>query len=237
VEPSTGHAAEPDGPRFEGAAIPEQKFGDDDGTTPARLAEALATHDVSAVVSALRGQRLLVALVAQLDSVTATGEEKDSHMAAAMWQRPDGRTALLAFSSVAAMAQWDPQARPLPVAAAQVAQAALEDGAAALLIDRTVALVGPALWAVAEQRELESPAADTQVRDHVRELVAAHFGPAGLPTWCTLGADDGWVLTVVVHPDVVAQPQVVEALAQQLAGDPLLRSRTAGMNLAVAPQS
>lgn len=236
-QPHLGHAAEPGGARFRGAQIPAQAFSDDDGSAPAALTAALGSGTVAEVVAALRGQRLLVALVAALDSTTDAGQEKDSHMAAAMWQRPDGRTALLAFSSVAALYTWDPRARPLPVPAAQVAQAALEDGASAVLIDRRVVLTGPALWAVAESRTVLSPTADPDVQARVRQVVGEVLHESGLPVSHRLSADDNYLLTVVIDPQVATRRDLLESLAGQLAEDPLLRARTAGMRLAVLPNS
>ena len=231
---NVGHAAEVHGPRFHGAQIPEQDFGTDDGSAPQAVAAAVSQRDVPALVAALQGGRLLVALVAELDSVSPEGSEKDSHMAAAMWQRPDGRVALMAFTSVAAMAAWDPHARPLPVPAAQVAQAALEDGADALLVDRALALTGPSLWAVAEGRQLIAPTADPQVRQVVDDAVAATLGAAGLPTAVTLAPMGDQGLSILLHPIAAAAPETVSDLAKRLAGDPVLRSRVSGMQIGVA---
>lgn len=233
--PHVGHGAESQGPRFHGAQIPEQNFSHDDGSAPQALVDAVRSRDVPGVVSALQGGRLLVALVAQLDSATAEGMEKDSHMAAAMWQRPDGRVALMAFTSVEAMAAWDPHARPLPVPAAQVAQAALEDGADALLVDRTVALAGPALWAVAEGRLLVPPSQDADVRAVVSAACAEILGDAGLPQEVALvsGADSS--LTVLVAPQAAGHRASLDELAARLAAEPLLRARVAGMQIGVAP--
>jgi len=230
-----GHAAEPAGPRFHGADIPEQQFRDDDGSAPAELLAAIAGRDVSGAVAALVGARLLVGLIAQLDSVTSEGTEKDSHMAAAMWQRPDGRTALMAFSSVAALSEWDATARPLPIPAAQVAQAALADGADALLLDRQLALTGPALWAVAEGRQLLRPDADPQVQAIVTDAVRVTLGAAGLPEEFRLVADDSMRLTVLLHPTVASDRTAVTSLANALAANPFVRSRAAGVQIAVTP--
>lgn len=233
--PRPGHAAEPGGARFHDAHIPAQPFTDDDGSAPPQVAEALESGSMEDLVLALRGRRLLVALVAALDSVTVTGEEKDSHMAAAMWQRPDGKTALLAFSSVAALSAWDPHARPLPVPTAQVAQAALEDGAAALLIDKRIAVTGPALWALAQNRPLLSPAEDPDVRLRVQQVVTELLSGSGLPLDHHLVADDRHQLTVVLQPQTATRRDLLQLLATQLAGDPMLRARTTGMRLAVIP--
>lgn len=232
---NVGHAAEGPGPRFHGAQIPEQSFSNDDGTSPAALAEAVCNRDVPAAVSALRGGRLLVALVAQLDSATAAGTEKDSHMAAAMWQRPDGRVALMAFSGVDEMSAWDSQARPLPVPAAQAAQAALEDGADALLLDRTLALSGPALWAVAEGRVLVPPADDPDVRIVVESACAQVLGGAGLPSEVTLVSGEGSTLTLLLAPQAASDRRTLGELASLLAADPVLRSRVGGMQIGVVP--
>jgi hypothetical protein len=64
-----------------------------------------------------------------------------------------GEKGLLAFTGVDAMAQWDSAARPVAVTGAAAAQAALDDGAQALVIDvlgpaRTV-IAGPDLVALA----------------------------------------------------------------------------------------
>ena len=231
---TVGHGAEGFGPRFHGAEIPEQVFGQDDGSAPPAVAAAVSHRDVPALVAALQGGRLLVALVAELDSVSPEGTEKDSHMAAAMWQRPDGRVALMAFSSVAAMAEWDPQARPLPVPAAQVAQAALADGADALLVDRTVALAGPSLWALAEGRALMAPADDPLVRQVVEEAAAQSLAVAGLPAEVILAPMGDQGLSILLHPAAAAAREVVSDLAARLAGDPVLRSRVSGMQIGVA---
>jgi hypothetical protein len=67
-------------------------------------------------------------------------QEKSSHMASVSLVGADGRRALLAFTSVAAMAAWDRGARGIPAPATRAAAAALEEGADALLLD----LAGPA---------------------------------------------------------------------------------------------
>jgi len=51
-----------------------------------------------------------------------------------------GHKGLLAFTGLDSMARWDPAARPVPVTGEAAAQAALDDGAQALVID----VLGPA---------------------------------------------------------------------------------------------
>ena len=124
--------------RFGGLDLPEPEFADDDGSADPHLAEVLAAYERGEVwdrevVDALRGLRLMAPLVSVLDE--GDGEplpgEKDSHMASVSMVAEDGRRGLLAFTSVTAMAQWDPAARGIPSHAAKVAAAAREEGAVA----------------------------------------------------------------------------------------------------------
>jgi hypothetical protein len=66
----------------------------------------------------------------------ALGDDaKSADMAAVFMTGADGRKALLTFSSVAALEAWNPVARPVPVWGREAAQAALDEGASALLLD------------------------------------------------------------------------------------------------------
>ena len=46
-----------------------------------------------------------------------------------------GERALLAFTGIDALQAWNPEARPVPAAASAIAEAALEDGAVAVVVD------------------------------------------------------------------------------------------------------
>ena len=117
---------------------------DDVGAADPTLAAALAAYAADEgwepeVLAALAEARLLVPVVAELGE-TETGAdglaiEKSSDMATVLMRGADGRTALLAFTGLEAMHRWDPEARPVPVSAQVAARAALQDGAAALLLD------------------------------------------------------------------------------------------------------
>jgi len=131
---------------------------DDVGEADPALAAALAAYDGDEtrepeVLAALAEARLLVPVVAELGEAETGADglvrDKSSDMAAVLMRGADGRTALLAFTGLEAMRRWDPDARPVPVSAQVAARAALQDGAAALLIDvagpvRFVAEIGPA---------------------------------------------------------------------------------------------
>ncbi|WP_307861508.1 SseB family protein [Nocardioides xinjiangensis] len=136
-----------------GRTIPDPGFGDDAGEADPRLARVLADHasgaaTSGAVLSLLQDARLLVPVVAVLGEVEVDDQglahDKSSDMAAVLVQAADGSTGLLAFTSTASMARWDPQARPVPVPARTAATAAVQDGAEALLVD----LAGPATYVV-----------------------------------------------------------------------------------------
>lgn len=129
---------------------PDQKrllgpgFPDDTGEAPPALVAAATAYaaDRTAyveVLAALTTCRLLVPVVAVLGEVEVDEQglahDKTSDMAAVLLTGADGRLALLAFSGTAAMAQWDPAARPVPVPARVAAQSAVQEGAAALLVD------------------------------------------------------------------------------------------------------
>ncbi|WP_240770450.1 SseB family protein [Nocardioides sp. GY 10127] len=139
----------------DGRALEAPAFPDDDGSADAGLAAALAGRAASAgdraaageaylaCLDALTRARLLVPVVAVLGEVDVSPDglrvEKDSDMAAVLLTGADGRTALLAFSSAATMAAWDAAARPVGVPARVAAEAALAEGASALVLD----LAGP----------------------------------------------------------------------------------------------
>jgi hypothetical protein len=146
-----GGVLEPD--PTQSRVIPDPGFAGDDGSAAPELAAALADwqRDSSAYVealAALQRSRLLVPVVAVLGEVeyddAGLAREKDSDMATVLVQGADGRLALLAFTGTGPLAGWDPQARPVPVTAQVAAQSALQDGAAALVVD----LAGPVRFVV-----------------------------------------------------------------------------------------
>ncbi|MBB5837350.1 SseB family protein [Kribbella italica] len=137
-------------------------FDNDDGTADAALAEALARQDLGAILHALTSARLLVPVVAMLGEVEyddqGLAHDKTSDMAVALLQGQDGRNALLAFTSTASLARWSPEARPMPAQTQLVATAAVQEGAAAIVLD----VAGPAP-AVIETDDVQRLAAGLQV--------------------------------------------------------------------------
>ena len=129
-----------------GGRLAEPAFPDDDGLIDPRLDEAMG--DDSAVFAVLGEVRVFVPIVAVLgeqatdgpplrEAIAAGGAptDKSADMAAVFMTGADGRKALLTFSSVAALEAWNPRARPVPVWGREAAQAAMDEGASALLLD------------------------------------------------------------------------------------------------------
>ena len=113
--------------------LAEPAFPDDDGLIDPRLAKAIG--DDAQVFDAYGQARVFVPIVAILGDRATDGTDKSADMAAVFMTGADGRKALLTFSSVAALEAWNPVARPVPVWGREAAQAALDEGAAALLLD------------------------------------------------------------------------------------------------------
>ncbi|MEP9364843.1 SseB family protein [Nocardioides sp. CN2-186] len=133
--------------------IPDPGFAGDDGAAPTELAAALAAWEADPstyveALAALQRSRLLVPVVAVLGEVehdaAGLAREKSSDMATVLIQGADGRLALLAFTGTATLAAWNAEARPVPVAASLAARSALQDDAAALVVD----LAGPVRFVV-----------------------------------------------------------------------------------------
>jgi SseB protein N-terminal domain len=138
-------------------------FRADDGSADPAVSAALAAYAAGAgsehaALTALAASRLLVPVVAEVaggegaggDSAGAEGTgseraggesaggesaggEKGSDMALPTLIGLDGRRAIPAFTSLAAMARWRADARPVPTAALGVWQAAAEDSCAVVI--------------------------------------------------------------------------------------------------------
>jgi SseB protein N-terminal domain len=151
-----------------GRRIPDPGFAGDAGGADAALAAALADHaagrvGAADVLVALTTARLLVPVVALLEEEAVDGgtglrREKTSSMATMTVEGADGRRALPAFTSTAALAAWRREARPVPVTAQQAAAVARQQGADAVVLD----LAGPVTY-VLEGVALDRTAAGYRV--------------------------------------------------------------------------
>jgi SseB protein N-terminal domain len=90
-------------------------------------------------VAALCGDRLLVPVVATTtrlgQTVGGLTSDKEAEMSVVILQAQDGRRALLAFTGLDALQNWQPDARPVPVTVDVASQAAEREGVSAVLID------------------------------------------------------------------------------------------------------
>jgi hypothetical protein len=163
-------------PRFAGVSVPEPEYAGDDGSPDPRLADVLSFYAAGScsrrdVVVALLSARVMTPVMSVLDEAEESSggllQEKSSYMASVSMVGADGRRALLAFTSVAAMAAWDPAARGIPAPATRAAAAALDGGADALLIDLDgpvrLVLDGAALESLADGRVPPQPWDDPAV--------------------------------------------------------------------------
>lgn len=161
---------------WEGRRFEHNHSGDDDGSAPEKLIEAIHRFHggdlgEADVVDALRESRLLVPLVAHLGETGTTEHglvvDKSQELAIVTVSGPDGRTVLPAFTSVATMASWNPRARPVPVAGTRVALAAVSESTDLVVLDPTsateFAVRRPALWAIAQSQPWLPSYLDTAV--------------------------------------------------------------------------
>jgi hypothetical protein len=177
-----------------GANIGKQRYAGDDGTADPHVAAALSAYAAGqgseqAALAALSRARLLLPLV---EREAGTGESCEhtvhsgapeagcDHRTAKEMAFPtlvgrDGRHAVLAFTSLAALAGWRGDARPVPAGAGQVWSTATGDSCA-VVIDVAgpvpLAIDGARLAALAAGDPPPSPCADPDVRAQVMAVLA-----------------------------------------------------------------
>ena len=204
-----------------------QQFRDDNGAADPRVAAALAGYQAGqgseqAALTELATARLLVPVIAVLtDRSAADGaasgsaadgaadRDKNSEMVLPTLIGRDGRPAVLAFTSLDALARWRPDARPVPAEAGRVWRAAVADGCA-VVIDVAgpvpVAVEGARLGALAAGQPVPPAHEDPDLRAEIDAAVAGEPVILGFTLassdqadvavrLCLSGpslADDGW---------------------------------------------
>lgn len=188
------------GTPWEGRDLKANPFAGDDGSADPALAAALdayreqeSTVALEGVVAALGQARVLIPILAELGAAGA-GEhgrqvDKEASAGVVALEAPDGRRALPVFSSVASMAAWRTDARPVPTEAARAALSAVAEDWALLVVDPggpvTALVPRPAVWAVAQGKTWRPAVRDGVVDQEVAAEVArvladvAHVGQAG----------------------------------------------------------
>ena len=201
--------------------LAQPAFPGDDGAADPRVRALInAPSDQVALARSLRDVRLLACVVAVADRVDVSGADKDSHMAVVSMVAGDGRRGLLAFTGVDSLRAWDPGARPVPALGRDIARAALEEGAAAVVVDvagpTTAVLEGSGLIALAATLDLA--AVQRAIHEHVagQETLRGWSARARDVREEGLGVDVLVELSVGPAPSPELQQEAVAALATAL---------------------
>lgn len=229
--------------------IPDPGFAGDDGAADPALVAALAAWAAGGpadpVYAALVDGRVMVPVVARAvnvdgpENVHSTGADKETDMMLVTIRGQDGRTALPAFTSLAALVAWNAEARPVPVAASTACLSTVAEQGDLLVLDPggpvTFPVEGPALRALAQKRVPVPPLADPEVAAAVAAVVQAEPAIARHRLVASEAEADA-VLVFGLRPG--ADPGVVaQSLAGRLAEDPVLRERLdRGLELAYLPR-
>lgn len=188
-----GRPADSAGQAWAGKSIPSHGFTGDTGEADSAVLDALVraqSHpgdetelDLMAQVASARWLVPIVTVAAEVDESGLHAVDTRSDMAAVTLTSPDGSRALPMFTSLDALAAWDPDARPVPVRAAAAAQAAISEECQVLLVDvaspHATVLRPSMLWALAQERAWQPSHHDAHVADAVRVAVAAEPDVSG----------------------------------------------------------
>ncbi|ROR66563.1 SseB family protein [Agrococcus jenensis] len=223
-------------------------YAGDDGSPPAGYREAVraladGTAGRAAVVDALRGERLLVPLLAAAGEMGVDDRgrtvDKTQELSIVTVLGPDGEPILPMFSGVDAMQAWNPRARPVPTSVQRAAAAAL-DGPARIVVDpggegefvlgrsMLTALLTDEPW----RWGVEDPAVHAAVLDALlaAPAVQAVVLATGDPRCTLVGAELEVHALVDRTPDAAGQ---VQRAAQALGGAEVVRERIASVAVRV----
>lgn len=229
------------GQTFSGRSLAGTGFDDDDGSVPDELAAALESPtDELTLMSVLSRSRLLVPIVAALAEADDSGDlpvEKQTDMAVVTLEAPSGERALPAFTDLAAMAAWDPDARPSPVSADLAAQAAIAERCDVMVLDvatRSLVLRSSMVWALAQRLSWQPPHLDDHVRQAVSKAIRDETDIAEVR--CEAGEAPGELRVVLAVLPGLTQPEL-QALArrvgEQIATDGETRARIDGLTFSI----
>lgn len=208
-------------------------FENDTGASDPALLGALTGADETALMRHVAGARFLVAVVAHAEE-TRTAEDglvQDASvdMALVTLVGPDGRRALPAFTGVTELAAWDPAARPVPVRADRLGQAAIAESCDVIVVN----LASPSarelrpsqVWALATGRSWSPPHADPFVAASVAAALAAE--PAVTDHLLYAAPAGGLGIDVAVRPGLAAREveALVTGIGERLATDGEFRAR------------
>jgi len=222
----------------------------DDGSADPELIEAIdgfrsGELGLEDVVAALHEARLLLPLLTTAgdEGVGPHGQrvDKTQELALVTVAGPDGRRALPAFTSVAALSAWNRAARPVPIEASRVAVALATEGTPLLVLDpgseTHLVLRRPAFRALATGEEWVPAWADPEVRDAIDaaledepDVVAATLEPGDADARLA-GPDLRIALALAPGLDRDGLDELVNRLAQAWAGDPVIAERADALGI------
>jgi hypothetical protein len=222
-------AADSAGIPFEGREFRDHPFAGDDGSTPENLGlsldqirrhldgddDDLLGESATALVEVLSVDRVLVPLIAEAGDIGYTDEgrkvEKSQELSIVTVTGPHGENVGLMFSSVADMAAWREDARPIPVEPSRVAAWALTENVSRVVINpgsTPVTLRRGVLWSMVSDTSYLAPWKTPEVVDAIRagDLRQQIEGLVDV----TVHA--GWRLDGGAGPDLIARVWLVPGL-------------------------
>ncbi|MGD8201851.1 SseB family protein [Ornithinimicrobium sp. W1679] len=244
-DPRAGHDSA--GVPWTGRTLTGTGFEGDTGAADETLAALLAAHgraasggadagvDPAELVAAVAAARLVVPVVAvpgEVDDSSGVPVDVSSDMASVTLVAPDGARALPAFTSTAALAAWNADARPVPVTAQRAALAAVQEGCSVIPLDlpappgTAAYLLRPSMvWALATGRPWVPAHEDDQVRAAVAAAVAGE--EAVVSHDCAAGPDLALQVGLTLVPGLTQEEvrRLVTSVGERIAADGETRAR------------
>jgi hypothetical protein len=230
---------------WQGRTLTGTGFDHDTGEADRALLELLGQDepDLVALVDAVSRARLIVPIVAvpgQIDDSSGIPVDATSDMASVTLVAPDGQRALPAFTSTAALAAWNPDARPVPVTARRAALAAVQEGCEVIPLDLPAPPGSPAftlrpsmVWALATVRPWRPAHED----EHVGRAVAAAVAQEPAVAGHTLadGGDGALRVELALHPGLTREQvgSLLVRVGERVAADGETRARIDALAFAV----
>lgn len=224
-------------------------FPGDDGSAPPALAAAIAAHHDGRdphrqdLVAALSDARVLVPIMAVATELGTTAHgltgDNGADMAMVSITGADGSRTLPIFTSAAALTAWRTDARPVPVVAAQAAQAAVQEDCTSLLLDPAtsadeggpIMLPRSVLWALAQGRDWIPPHQDPELAATLERI--ARSVPPALGLTAHPGERSEVDLHLRLRPGLTAEQvrAVVEEISARLGAEQLVAERISSLRL------
>lgn len=170
------------GVAWEGRSFEQNSYQGDSGLADEKLIASIVSFQNNEsgpenVLKAIGSARLLIPLVANLteagEGVDGLKIDKSADLSIVTVLTPDNQKALPVFSSVATMALWNPQARPVPNDGRRVALAAASEGNTRLVLDpmspTEFVVRRPGIAAIAQGLDWISPENNSEVVELIND--------------------------------------------------------------------